>query len=127
MRTIALATILTAGALGHATPADAWSKDRSHSTHQRGHGLCHAAVDEIVPAHLRSFFHRVVRRESGDDPGATYRNTNGTVDRGCAQINSVHGVGAQCLLDARCNIRTALGLYRKSGASPWRASSGGRS
>lgn len=126
MRHIALATIITAAGLGHAAPAGAWSKDRSHSTAQRGKGICHAAVDEIVPADLRPFFHGIVRRESGDDPGATYRNENGSIDRGCMQVNSIHGVGAACLLNARCNIRTALRLYRKAGASPWRASSGGR-
>lgn len=57
MRHIALATIITAAGLGHAAPAGAWSKDRSHSTAQRGKGICHAAVDEIVPVvdmHKRS-------------------------------------------------------------------------
>jgi hypothetical protein len=125
MRHLALATIITAAGLGHAAPAGAWSKDRSHQSDQQGKGICHAAVDEIVPAGLRPFFHRVVRRESGDDPGATYRNTNGSIDRGCMQVNSIHGISAECLLNARCNIRFALRLYMRDGSSPWRASSGG--
>ena len=111
--------------LGAAGPADARPSVRSHHTAQRRHGACHAAVDEIIPAGLRSIFHRVVTRESSGNPSAVHRNRNGTIDRGCTQINSVHRQSAACLFDARCNIRYAYRLYRRDGVSPWNASSGG--
>lgn len=52
------------------------------------------------------------------------KNRNGTVDRGVAQINSIHcgkvkGDCATALLDAETNIRIAKQLYDRSGFNPW--------
>ncbi len=63
MRTIALATILTAGALGHATPAEAG-------------GACFAYVRSDAQR-------RLVQRESGGNPAAA--NPTSTA-RGCGQL-----------------------------------------
>lgn len=119
-RTIAAAVALTLAPLP--AHASTWKASRSHSSPMRGRGLCHAAVDAVAPPQLRSYFHQIVRRESGDDPGAWYRNTNGSIDRGCLQINSIHRIPASCLFDAACNIRTAVRLYHRAGSSPWRTS-----
>lgn len=52
-------------------------------------------------------------------------NSNGTVDRGLFQINSVHSFGADCLFDAVCNTQAAITVYHGSlaagydGFRPW--------
>lgn len=51
-------------------------------------------------------------------------NRNGTIDRGVAQINSIHcgkveGDCATALLDAETNIKIAKQLYDRSGFNPW--------
>lgn len=59
--------------------------------------------------------------ESGWREDAEHVNTDGTVDLGIAQINSVHGYSRHELLAARNNIRIAKELFVKSGYSwkPW--------
>lgn len=47
------------------------------------------------------------------DPKAVHYNTNGTVDRGLFQINSVHG--GEELLDWKTNIDKAYQIYHASG------------
>ncbi len=60
----------------------------------------------------------VARAESGGRPGATNRsNSNGSVDRGLFQINSIHGSASTYDLDA--NVAYAVQLQREQGWSPW--------
>jgi hypothetical protein len=56
--------------------------------------------------------------ESGGHPAQVGHNTNGTVDRGLWQINSVHG--ALSTLDPIANARAAVKIVKDShGWSPW--------
>lgn len=116
MRALAIvATVLSALTV---TPAGA--RTDSRYSRQRGEGICHAAVDAIVPAgSTNRWLHRKVDVESGDDPGAWHRNRNGSIDRGCLQVNSIHRFSAACLFDARCNIRKALVVLRRQGRGAW--------
>lgn len=50
----------------------------------------------------------VAMAESGGYPNATNTNTNGTIDRGLWQINSIHG--AQSSLDPMTNARAAVAI-----------------
>lgn len=56
--------------------------------------------------------------ESGGDPNATHRNSDGTVDRGLWQINSSHGYGTSSL-DPNQNIKQAVGVYHSQGLTAW--------
>lgn len=60
----------------------------------------------------------VAMAESHGDPNAQHRNSNGTIDRGLWQINSVHG--AQSTLDPYANARAAIAIS-KNGTDfrPW--------
>jgi len=58
--------------------------------------------------------------ESSFDPMAVHRNTNGTIDRGLTQTNSVHlaelakqGIRPEALFDACTSVYTAAWLLRK--------------
>jgi TP901 family phage tail tape measure protein len=51
--------------------------------------------------------------ESGGNTGATNHNTNGTVDRGLFQINSVHG--GMSTYGTAANAKAAYSLYKKRG------------
>lgn len=56
--------------------------------------------------------------ESGGDPQSTNHNTNGTVDRGLWQINSIHG--AQSTYDVMSNARAAVAISNNgSNWKPW--------
>lgn len=60
----------------------------------------------------------VATAESSGNPGAQNYNTNGTIDRGLWQINSVHG--GQSTTDIAANARAAVAIS-KGGTdwSPW--------
>ena len=118
MRRIALATIITAGAF---TPAPARAITLSESVRLRTAGPCHEAVDAIMPANVRTTFHRIVNRESGGRQWAAHRNRNGTWDVGCTMLNDVHGVSWGCRKDAWCNVTAAKDLWLRAGLRPWRA------
>jgi hypothetical protein len=62
--------------------------------------------------------------ESSGRPAASHRNTNGTVDRGLWQINSVHGWGPSAF-DPRANAKQAVAVYRSQGARAWSAYNNG--
>jgi hypothetical protein len=55
--------------------------------------------------------------ESGGNPFAVNHNTNGTVDRGLWQINSVHG--DLSTLDPAANARAAVQIRKESGLGAW--------
>jgi len=68
--------------------------------------------------------------ESGRNPGATNRNTNGSTDYGLFQINNYYwcgesGPGGNChvacndLLNADVNTRCANVVYRQQGITAW--------
>ncbi|AQZ62451.1 hypothetical protein BKM31_14160 [[Actinomadura] parvosata subsp. kistnae] len=60
----------------------------------------------------------VALAESGCNPGASHTNTNGTVDRGLWQINSIHPYSSECLFDAQCNANAAYAI--SGGGSNWK-------
>lgn len=57
--------------------------------------------------------------ESGRNTRAVNRNTNGSVDRGLWQINSVHGYPADKLFDPAFNARAAREVFEKQGWDAW--------
>ena len=61
---------------------------------------------------------------------AYHYNSDGTLDWGYFQINSVHlrrrGVSLRDLLDCRANIDFAFQLYTEEGFQPWSTYAGGR-
>ena len=62
----------------------------------------------------------VALAESGGDPGATDHDTNGTVDRGLWQINSVHRTySAACDYDPACAASAAYAI--SGGGTNWSA------
>lgn len=58
----------------------------------------------------------IAMAESGGRSDATHTNSNGTVDRGLWQINSIHG--AQSTLDPMANARAAVSI--SSNGTNWR-------
>ena len=58
--------------------------------------------------------------ESSLNTQAIHANTNGTIDRGLFQLNTVHDhVTSECAFNAQCNIDAAYNLYLKQGFTPW--------
>lgn len=62
----------------------------------------------------------IARCESGFRPTATNHNTNGTVDQGVFQINSVHNMPS--MDNAVANISYAYVIYKQQGVNPWYSS-----
>jgi hypothetical protein len=62
---------------------------------------------------------KVFRCESGLRAQAYNKNTNGSIDVGVAQINSVHGVPKRYLENYKINILVAKQIYDASGWNPW--------
>ena len=68
--------------------------------------------------------YKVFNCESGMNPKATHVNSDGSTDRGLAQVNSVHVKKVNGDLDSlyipKVNIRVARQIYDASGSfSPW--------
>lgn len=61
----------------------------------------------------------IARAESGMNPKAVNKNTNGSVDLGLLQINSIHGYDELSLFDAEKNIKAAREIYDKQGIQAW--------
>jgi hypothetical protein len=60
----------------------------------------------------------VALAESGGNPDASNTNTNGSIDRGLWQINSVHG--AQSTFDVTGNVKSAISISGNGANwSPW--------
>lgn len=72
----------------------------------------------------------IMQAESGCNPTAYNENTNGSVDRGLFQVNSVHGDKVQynfaALFNPSTNISIAYRIYQSSGWSAWSAYNNGR-
>jgi hypothetical protein len=70
------------------------------------------------PVSAASLAAEVARAESGGRPGAANHNTNGTVDRGLWQINSIWG--AESTYNALANAKAAVSISRDgTNWSPW--------
>lgn len=67
----------------------------------------------------------VAKAESGLNPLATNRNTNGSRDIGLFQINSVHGGDDLELFDVDKNLKVAREVYDKQGITAWSAVNNG--
>ena len=77
----------------------------------------------------------VIEHESGFDPNCTYDNTNGTVDRGLFQINSiwvsdddpvwevVGPLDLKRVFDPRYNAEYALAIFERWGWNLWATAS----
>lgn len=62
----------------------------------------------------------IARAESGYRTNAMNVNTNGTVDQGVFQVNSIHKIPE--MFDATANIAYAYSLYLQQGTTPWNSS-----
>lgn len=67
----------------------------------------------------------IAKAESGMNPSAVNKNTNGSVDIGLFQINSIHGYDELSLFDAEKNIKAAREVYDKQGIQAWAAFNNG--
>lgn len=59
----------------------------------------------------------VALAESGGNPNAENKNTNGSIDRGLWQINSVHGGLSTTNIEG--NVKAAIKINKEQGWSPW--------
>lgn len=67
----------------------------------------------------------VAKAESGLNPLATNRNTNGTRDIGILMVNSVHGHDDLDMFDVDKNLAAARSVYDKQGITAWSAFNNG--
>lgn len=67
----------------------------------------------------------VAKAESGLNPLATNRNTNGSRDIGIFQVNSVHGGDDLEMFDVDKNLVAAREVYDKQGITAWSAFNNG--
>ena len=64
----------------------------------------------------------VVQGESGWNSDAYNTNTNGTIDSGLYQLNSIHDIPLSCTINTVCATNHAIELYNEQGWCPWVAS-----
>lgn len=57
--------------------------------------------------------------ESRGKVDAKHTNSDGSIDYGLLQVNSVHGYDPNCLLQAECNIDKAHEVWLKQGYGAW--------
>jgi len=81
---------------------------------------------EQVVEEIRRVFHEepelalaIFKCESGLVPTAENWNTNGSVDRGITQLNSVHDLSGVDVWDPKENLAFARKLYDERGWQPW--------
>ena len=69
----------------------------------------------------------VMQAESGCNPTArNTANTDGSTDTGLLQINSVHGIGPETLLNPTANVRAAYRIYQSQGLKAWSVYNSGK-
>ena len=62
----------------------------------------------------------IAKAESKLNPHVVNRaNTNGSVDTGIFQVNSIHGYSEEYLLDEDNNLRVAREIYERQGKEAW--------
>lgn len=77
------------------------------------------------PAKVAATMAAVALAESGGNPSAQHRNTDGSVDRGLWQINSSHGYPAAKSFNPTDNAHQAVAVYRSQGLGAWSTYSSG--
>lgn len=73
---------------------------------------------------IASLMAAIAMGESGGNPKSVNYNTNGTVDKGLWQINSVHGYKGN-MFNPLTNARAAVKIYKKQGLGAWVAYTNG--
>lgn len=69
----------------------------------------------------------IAQAESGCDPEArNTANSDGSTDTGLLQINSVHGLDPETLLDPAVNIQAAYRVYQSQGLNAWSVYNNGK-
>ena len=89
--------------------------------------LAHTTQAKQIKAYIKEVFgdqadnaYKVLACENGRlNPNAQGHNTNGSVDTGIFQINSIHNVPSSYLKDWRTNVDIAYQIYKGSGWSAW--------
>ena len=62
----------------------------------------------------------IAQAESGCNPQAVNTaNTDGSTDTGLLQINSIHGLDPETLIDPTVNIQAAYRIYQTQGLTAW--------
>ncbi len=65
----------------------------------------------------------IARCESGLRPDAfNGHNTNGTWDAGLFQVNQIHGISKNDLMNPYANAGYAYSIYKEQGTNPWTSS-----
>ena len=69
----------------------------------------------------------IAQAESGCNPQAVNTaNTDGSTDTGLLQINSIHGLDPETLIDPTVNIQAAYRIYQTQGLKAWSVYSNGK-
>ena len=69
----------------------------------------------------------IMQAESGCNPTArNTANTDGSTDTGLLQINSIHGIDPETLLNPTANVRAAYRIYQSQGLKAWTSFSSGK-
>lgn len=66
---------------------------------------------------------RIAKCESGYREDAVNKNTNGTIDRGIFQLNSIHkNISNKDAFTFESNIKYAWNMFKTQGTTPWNSS-----
>lgn len=66
---------------------------------------------------------RIAKCESGYREDAVNKNTNGTIDRGIFQLNSIHkNISNKDAFTFESNIKYAWNMFKEQGTNPWNSS-----
>jgi hypothetical protein len=90
---------------------------------------CQEAIDKIWPVATRAQAYVVFKRESGLRANAINVNVGGSIDYGCAQLNTIHlGTNGwttyQQAYNPEFNINYALRMFNRQGWRPWYGAQG---
>ena len=87
-------------------------------------GSCREAIAKFWPVSLQSTAITILRAENGlESPKAINYNTDGSVDKGCFQVNSVHRFTGN-LFEPEYNAQMAYKIYQTQGVRAWYAVQG---